>query len=135
MFTMGEDMMKQWAENWEKLMGDHLEKLVHNDKFISEMSKSIAATMTGKAFYSKALDEQMAAMNLPSRTEIVKVLQKLTDIEERVIDLTERFEDYVDAQQSKPAAKSAPVAEKAAPEAKPAPDAAAKEVKARKQKK
>jgi hypothetical protein len=132
---MGEDMMKQWAENWEKLMGDHLEKLVHNDKFISEMSKSIAATMTGKAFYSKALDEQMAAMNLPSRTEIVKVLQKLTDIEERVIDLTERFEDYVDAQQSKPAAKSAPVAEKAAPEAKPAPDAAAKEVKARKQKK
>ena len=129
MFTMGEDMMKQWADNWEKLMGDHLEKLVHNEKFISEMSKSIAATMTGKAFYSKALDEQMAAMNLPSRTEIVKVLQKLTDIEERLIDLTERFEDYVDAQQAKPAVKSAPVAEK------PAPAAPAKDAKARKQKK
>ena len=129
MFTMGEDMMKQWADNWEKLMGDHLEKLVHNEKFISEMSKSIAATMTGKAFYSKALDEQMAAMNLPSRTEIVKVLQKLTDIEERLIDLTERFEDYVDAQQAKPAVKSAPVAEK------PAPAAPEKDAKARKQKK
>jgi len=126
---MGEDMMKQWADNWEKLMGDHLEKLVHNEKFISEMSKSIAATMTGKAFYSKALDEQMAAMNLPSRTEIVKVLQKLTDIEERLIDLTERFEDYVDAQQAKPAVKSAPVAEK------PAPAAPEKDAKARKQKK
>ncbi|KAF1081208.1 MAG: hypothetical protein GQF41_2476 [Candidatus Rifleibacterium amylolyticum] len=129
MFTMGEDIMKQWAENWEKLMGDHLEKLVHNEKFISEMSKSIAATMTGKAFYSKALDEQMAAMNLPSRTEIVKVLQKLTDIEERLIDLTERFEDYVDAQQAKPAAKAAPAAEK--PEA----AAPARDAKARKQKK
>jgi hypothetical protein len=126
---MGEDIMKQWAENWEKLMGDHLEKLVHNEKFISEMSKSIAATMTGKAFYSKALDEQMAAMNLPSRTEIVKVLQKLTDIEERLIDLTERFEDYVDAQQAKPAAKAAPAAEK--PEA----AAPARDAKARKQKK
>lgn len=129
MFTMGEDIMKQWAENWEKLMGDHLEKLVHNEKFISEMSKSIAATMTGKAFYSKALDEQMAAMNLPSRTEIVKILQKLTDIEERLIDLTERFEDYVDAQQAKPAAKAAPAAEK--PEA----AAPARDAKARKQKK
>ncbi|NLF97729.1 MAG: hypothetical protein GX569_13405 [Candidatus Riflebacteria bacterium] len=129
MFTMGEDIMKQWAENWEKLMGDHLEKLVHNEKFISEMSKSIAATMTGKAFYSKALDEQMAAMNLPSRTEIVKVLQKLTDIEERLIDLTERFEDHVDAQQAKPAAKAAPAAEK--PEA----AAPARDAKARKQKK
>lgn len=129
MFTMGEDIMKQWAENWEKLMGDHLEKLVHNEKFISEMSKSIAATMTGKAFYSKALDEQMAAMNLPSRTEIVKVLQKLTDIEERLIDLTERFEDYVDAQQAKPATKAATAAEK--PEA----AAPAKDAKARKQKK
>lgn len=101
MFTMGEDMMKQWAENWEKFMGDHLEKLVHNEKFISEMSKSIASTMTGKAFYSKALDEQMAAMNLPSRTEIVKVLQKLTDIEERLVDLSERFEDYVESQEAR----------------------------------
>jgi hypothetical protein len=27
MFTMGEDMMKQWTENWEKLMGEHLELL------------------------------------------------------------------------------------------------------------
>ncbi len=128
MFTMGEEMMKQWSENWEKLMGDHLEKLVHNEKFISEMSKSIASTMTGKAFYTKALDEQMAALNLPSRTEIVKILQKLTDLEERIIDLSERFEDYIDAQASEkkkaavkseveaapaPAAKSAPVAEKA----------------------
>ena len=129
MFTMGEDIMKQWAENWEKLMGDHLEKLVHNEKFISEMSKSIAATMTGKAFYSKALDEQMAAMNLPSRTEIVKILQKLTDIEERLIDLTERFEDYVDAQQAKPAVKAAPAAEK------PETAAPARDAKARKQKK
>jgi len=128
MFTMGEDMMKQWANNWEKMMGDHLEKLVHNEKFISEMSKSIAATMTGKAFYSKALDEQMAAMNLPSRTEIIKILQKLTDIEERLIDLTERFEDFADAQQAKPATRTVPTAEKPAPAA-PAPEAKAKKQK------
>lgn len=113
MFTMGEEMMKQWSENWEKLMGDHLEKLVHNEKFISEMSKSIASTMTGKAFYTKALDEQMAALNLPSRTEIVKILQKLTDLEERIIDLSERFEDYVDAQTS--AARKAAVKVEAEP--------------------
>lgn len=97
MFNMGEDMMKQWTENWEKLMGEHLEKLVHNEKFISEMSKSIAATMTGKAMYSKAIDEQMAAMNLPSRTEVIKVMQKLTDIEERLVDLSEKFEDFTQA--------------------------------------
>ena len=112
MFNMGEDLMKQWTENWEKLMGEHLEKLVHNEKFINEMSKSIAATMTGKAMYAKAIDEQMAALNLPSRTEMVKVLQKLTDIEERLIDLSERFEDYVDAQ-AKKAAPGAPRTKKA----------------------
>ena len=119
MFTMGEDMMKQWTENWEKLMGDHLEKLVHNEKFINEMSKSIAATMTGKAFYSKAMDEQMAALNMPSRTDVIKVMQKLTDVEERLIDLSERFEDYVEEQQkAKPAPKTQP-----AQKAQPAPNA------------
>ncbi len=115
MFNMGEDMMKQWATNWEKMMGDQLEKLVTNEKFISEMSKSIAATMTGKAMYSKMLDEQMAAMNLPSRTDIVKIMQKLTDIEERIVDLAEKFEDYTEAQGSRPAAAAnqgnAPAAE------------------------
>lgn len=94
MFNMGDDMMKQWTENWEKLMGEHMEKLVHNKKFISEMSKSIAATMNGKAMFSKALDDQLAAANIPSRTELIKVMQKLTDVEERLIDLSERFEDF-----------------------------------------
>lgn len=119
MFNMGEDMMKQWSENWEKLMGEQMEKLVHNEKFINGMSKSIAATMTGKAVYAKALDDQMAALNLPSRTEIVKILQKLTDIEERLIDLTERFEDFVDDQNkaAAPAAKEQP-----APKAKAQPE-------------
>jgi len=124
MFTMGEDMMKQWTENWEKFMGEHLEKLVHNEKFIAEMSKSIAATMTGKAMYSKLIDEQMAAMNLPSRTEMVKVLQKLTDIEERLIDLSERFEDYVEAQAK--IAQKAPAAEKKEASEKPTKKAAKK---------
>ncbi len=94
--TFGEDMMKEWAQNWEKLMGTQLEKLVQDEKFISEMAKSIAGTMTGKAFYTKAVDQQLAAMNLPSRTEVVKVLQKVTDVEERLIDLTEKFEDFTE---------------------------------------
>lgn len=127
MFNMGEDMMKQWTESWEKLMGEHLEKLVHNDKFISEMSKSIASTMTGKAMYSKAVDDQMAAMNLPTRTELVKVLQKLTDVEERLIDLSEKFEDYIDAQ-ANAAKKAAPAPAAAKPAA--APVAAKPETKA-----
>jgi hypothetical protein len=98
---MGEDMMKQWTANWEKMMGDQLEKVVQNEKFMSEMAKSIAATMTGKAFYTKAVDQQLASMNLPSRTEVIKVLQKLTDVEERLIDLSEKFEDFVEDYNSK----------------------------------
>jgi hypothetical protein len=80
--------------------------------------------MTGKAMYSKFIDEQMAAMNLPSRTEMVKVLQKLTDIEERLIDLSERFEDYVETQAK--GEQKAPAAEKKGASEKPAKIKAAK---------
>ncbi|HBC76653.1 MAG TPA: hypothetical protein DC017_17745 [Candidatus Wallbacteria bacterium] len=34
------------------------------------------------------------AMNLPTRGEMVKALQKLVDVEERLIDLGEKFEDF-----------------------------------------
>lgn len=113
MFNYGEDMMKQWSENWEKMMGASLEKMVKNDKFVQEMSRAIAATMTGKAQYARLVDEQLAAMNLPSRTDMVKALQKLTDLEERMVTLQETIEDWRDEYRQNIAAVSAELAGKA----------------------
>ena len=88
-----EALMKQWAESWEKLLGQKLDGLVRDEKFVSEMARAIAATMSGKSVAQRMMDETMANMNLPTRSDMVKVLQKLTDLEERVLELTERLED------------------------------------------
>ncbi len=88
------DFMKKMYEQWEKMMGDHFEKMVHDENFISEMAKAMAATMSGKFMSTKMMDESFMAMNLPTRGEMVKALQKLVDIEERLIDLNDRFEDF-----------------------------------------
>ncbi len=88
------DFMKKMYEQWEKMMGDHFEKLVHDEKFVSEMTKAMAATMSGKFMSTKMMDETFMAMNLPTRGEMVKALQKLVDVEERLIDLSEKFEDF-----------------------------------------
>ncbi|HOT74348.1 MAG TPA: poly(R)-hydroxyalkanoic acid synthase subunit PhaE [Candidatus Wallbacteria bacterium] len=88
------DFMKKMYEQWEKMMGDHFEKLVHDENFVSEMAKAMAATMSGKFMSTKMMDETFMAMNLPTRGEMVKALQKLVDVEERLIDLGEKFEDF-----------------------------------------
>ncbi len=88
------DFMKKMYEQWEKMIGDHFEKLVHDEKFVSEMTKAMAATMSGKFMSAKMMDESFMAMNLPTRGEMVKALQKLVDVEERLIDLGEKFEDF-----------------------------------------
>jgi len=93
-FMGDNDFMKKMYEQWEKMMGDHFEKLVHDEKFVSEITKAMAATMTGKFMGTKMMDETFMAMNLPTRGEMVKALQKLVDIEERLIDLSERLEDF-----------------------------------------
>lgn len=90
-----DELMKKMYEEWEKTMSAHLEKMVHDQGFVSEMAKAMAATMTGKAMASKAMDESFTMMNLPTRTEMIKALQKLTDLEERILDLTEKFDDFV----------------------------------------
>jgi len=90
-----EELMKKMYDEWEKTMSTHLEKMVHDQGFVSEMAKAMASTMTGKAMASKAMDDSFSMMNLPSRTEMVKALQKLTDLEERLLDLTEKFDDFV----------------------------------------
>jgi predicted nucleic acid-binding Zn-ribbon protein len=83
-------------ENWEKQTGENLKKLVNDKNFISEMAKNLAATMSGQASLKKSMDETLISMNLPTRGELVKALQKLTDIEEKVIDINEKLEDLQD---------------------------------------
>lgn len=101
-----EAMMKQWSEAWEKMIGQKLDGLVRDEKFVSEMSRAIAATMSGKSVAQRMMDDTMAQMNLPTRTDIVKVLQKLTDLEERVLELSERLEDMEERLAPAPAAKA-----------------------------
>lgn len=94
-FFGNEDFMKKMYEQWEKMMTDQMEKMVHDENFVSELAKTMAATMTGKFMSTKFMDESLTAMNLPTRGEIVKTLQKLTDVEERLIDLSEKMEDQM----------------------------------------
>ncbi len=102
-----EALMKQWAEAWEKMLGQKLDGLVRDEKFVSEMARAIAATMSGKSVAQRMMDETMAHMNLPTRSDMVKVLQKLTDLEERVLELTERLEDLEPALAARREARAA----------------------------
>lgn len=94
-FFGNEDFMKKMYEQWEKMMTEQMEKMVNDENFVAEMAKAMASTMTGKFMTTKMMDESLMAMNMPTRGEIVKALQKLTDIEERVIDLSEKVEDQI----------------------------------------
>lgn len=96
MFNFGEDYMKQFYDNWQQAFGGQLEKMVNDQEFISQMAKAIAATMTGKSMASKTMNEAMSMMNLPTKDDIVLIQQKLTDIEERLIDHSEFVEDSVE---------------------------------------
>ncbi|PKK90742.1 MAG: hypothetical protein CVV64_07640 [Candidatus Wallbacteria bacterium HGW-Wallbacteria-1] len=96
MFGFNDEMMKNMYQNWEKAVSENLEKMVRDQGFISEMAKAMASSMSGQASAKKMMDETLVSMNLPTRGELVKALQKLTDIEERVIDLSETLEDLRD---------------------------------------
>jgi hypothetical protein len=96
MFNFGEDVVKKMYEEWEKSISTTLEKMVKDQTFVSELAKAMAATMSGKAAYSKFVDESMSMLNLPTKAEMIQVLQKLTDIEERIVELAEKIEDVSD---------------------------------------
>lgn len=96
MFGFNDEIMKNMYQNWEKAVSENLEKMVRDQGFISEMAKSLAASMSGQASAKKMMDETLISMNMPTRGELVKALQKLTDVEERLIDLSEAVEDLRD---------------------------------------
>ncbi len=63
MFNMGEDMMKEWTSNWEKLMGTQLEKLVHNANKSVDLCKKNPKLLSLAKFEKRAVRESEPSLD------------------------------------------------------------------------
>ncbi|NLI75942.1 MAG: hypothetical protein GX442_05800 [Candidatus Riflebacteria bacterium] len=108
------DFGRTMLQAWEKTTAETLEKLTHDEAFLKQMSQALGSSLDVKKQMETHAEKYLQSINMPTRSDLDRILTYLQRIEARLLDL----EDRLDA-----AAAPAPTPEAATSPA-PAPTAA-----------
>ena len=86
-------MMKRLVETGEERIGKLAQQLLSNDKFVSAIQTLVTRSLAAKGTLDKSLRSALAAMNLPSTSDLELLRGKVEDLER----LLSSIESKVDA--------------------------------------
>ncbi|TNE90994.1 MAG: hypothetical protein EP330_06925 [Deltaproteobacteria bacterium] len=72
-------------EQWEKAMGTWWDQVLESPQFLSGLGKNLEAQAQARGAFTKAMDEGLANMHLPTRTDLTRVARIATLLEEKVL--------------------------------------------------
>lgn len=73
-------------------MGDTLEKLARDEKFMKNMSQMFSQSLDMKSQLEKQLEKYLKNINMPTRDDLQRMLTYLQRIEEKLLDLEDRLD-------------------------------------------
>jgi hypothetical protein len=114
------DFGRSMLETWEKSMADVLERLTRDENFIKNMSSAMAGSLDLKKQLESHLESYLQAVNMPTRTDLERMLSYLQRIEQRLLDLEDRLADGPLMGSTPTTAAPAPGPVRTAPAAQPA---------------
>jgi polyhydroxyalkanoate synthesis regulator phasin len=93
LLTQWKQFLDQWIEAWSKVLG----QAMGTDQFAKLMGQSLDQILVAGAPAKKAMDQQieqaLAALNLPSRSQLTAVAKQLVELEDRI----DRLEESISA--------------------------------------
>ncbi|RCK78645.1 MAG: hypothetical protein OZSIB_1172 [Candidatus Ozemobacter sibiricus] len=108
------DFGRTMLETWEKTMGEALEKLTHDEAFLKNMSQALGGSLDLKKQMESQVERYLQSINMPTRSDLERILAYLQRIESRLLDLEDRL-DLLGAPAATPATPAASPARRATP--------------------
>jgi hypothetical protein len=112
------DMLSQWETSVNALAN----RTMKTDEYSSSMHGAMGATLRMQETIRDFMAQYLAASNLPSRTEVLGIAERVGAVEARLDRITALLQQIADAQTAAPAASSsaaAPAAPAQPPRARP----------------
>jgi hypothetical protein len=74
-------VMKRIMETGEERLGKLAQQLLSNEKFVSTVQTLVSRTLAAKGTLDKSLRSALAAMNLPTTSDVESLRSKVDDLE------------------------------------------------------
>jgi hypothetical protein len=97
---MNNPMVKKIVETGEERVGKLTQQLMSNEKFVAAVQSLVTGSLAAKGTLDSALRTALAAMNLPSTTDLEQLRGKVDDLE-RLLTSVESKVDALSAAKKK----------------------------------
>jgi len=85
-------VMKRLVATGEERVGKLVQQLMSNERFVSGVQAMVTKALSAKGTVDKSLKAALAAMNLPSSSELEQLREKLERLEAAIAELEEKVE-------------------------------------------
>jgi len=88
-FDFGRNMM----ELWEKSMTETFERLTKDEQFLKSMSQVMSQSLDVRKHLGTQIESYLTSINMPSKSELDRMLCYLQRIEAKLLDLEDQFSE------------------------------------------
>ena len=102
------DMQKQMFAEFEKNLGEYVQKTMREPVFMKLVAKNMATNLDVRTVVKKQLEKMLQSLDVPTQESMANLYRTVHDLETRMLDLEEKIEDLEEelaAVKKKPAVK------------------------------
>ena len=92
-FDFGRNMM----ELWEKSMTETFERMTKDEQFLKSMSQAMSQSLDVRKQFGSQIETYLASINMPSKSELDRILCYLQRVESKLLDLEDQFAEMREA--------------------------------------
>lgn len=85
-------VMKRLVATGEERVGKLVQQLMSNERFVSGVQAMVTRALSAKGTVDKSLKAALAAMNLPSSSDLEQLREKLERLEAAIAELEDKVE-------------------------------------------
>lgn len=88
--------MMQAFQNWQQFVNQYTQDLLSNSRALDTSGKALESLMQLKRQADQAMELAISSMQMPTKSDVELILQKLSTLEGLVRDLTDKVDDILD---------------------------------------
>src|SRR5215217_5395631 len=96
-----QELMMQAFQNWQQIVNQYTQDLLTNRQVLDTSGKTLESVMHLKHKADSAMEMAISAMQMPTKSDIELILQKLSMLENLVRDLDGKVDELLEREQEK----------------------------------
>ncbi len=98
-FFVPQQLMMQAFQDWQKIVNQYTHDLMSNRQVLDSSGKTLEGVMQLKQQADKAMELAISSLQMPTKSDIELLLQKLSMVENLVRDLNDKVDQLLDREQ------------------------------------